>query len=714
MRITLLWLVFHMQYFLYLRRSLTRVWRAHVLLVLLVTCAMAFPICLSILESGYVRGALEDNIRRGVNHDVRIDNAMPGDEVYFRAIVDGDVFWENDKLFIDAHKALTKKESSRFADKARLIANANPERDWVVNNLAGLQEEEAWYRFSERYHLAVVWFATFLVCLAFGNFWRRQMAEVGKLKTIGAQNHQIALLYFVHYVLIMGISTVLSVASTVVFLKIMTMRFLGYALTGADPGVFQSLPKFVFSIEWHHLLPRLGRIWAVSCAFFAVLFTVYSICMNIQSLLKPHQMKPLVPLRAKRSLSGLLRSVFMRKSCLQPLLCAILALPLLIAAILLLQRQTDTALILEDVPEYGITAFVDGTRRIFNTEDLRDIENLPGVSDIRYAAGMDFDYLIRDENGPEQSAYNADAVTGYKPYIQSTMEMLPKSEVIDGNTVYYAAIASDDPAIQYEIGTILELVKAGVGTKYICVTKIMDDAETAGFFDAQDMFTIWDPGIGRTCLYKNESTKEEPIFCDAYHVLLLLAQEDVDALTAFQKVESFDVKITDFRASEEAERAILQYFAPGELVYIENHYTDSVAKYNRAVGMNLLYTTLSALLFAFFAIITTLSLIDYAASHRETIRLLHMQGAPHRSIIAAFVEIMLPPGILTCAAVWAIVTPVEREYYRLRGYTDAYMPQLGIRLDDPLYLAAAAAVVAVFVAPVICTVVRQLRRLDRG
>ena len=72
-----------MQYFLYLRRSLTRAWRAHVLLVLLVTCAMAFPICLSILESGYVRGALEDNIRRGVSHDVRIDNAMPGDGCIF-------------------------------------------------------------------------------------------------------------------------------------------------------------------------------------------------------------------------------------------------------------------------------------------------------------------------------------------------------------------------------------------------------------------------------------------------------------------------------------------------------------------------------------------------------------------------------------------------------------------------------------------------------
>ena len=185
-------------------------------------------------------------------------------------------------------------------------------------------------------------------------------------------------------------------------------------------------------------------------------------------------------------------------------------------------------------------------------------------------------------------------------------------------------------------------------------------------------------------------------------------------ITEHEYCNSFRIYLTHVSYNQSVEEAIFDYFTPEELGLYLNNYTDQEVSYNRAVGMNLLYTTLSVLLFGFFAVITTLSLIDYAASHADTLRLLHMQGASHRAIVAAFVEIMLPPGILTCAAVWAIVTPVEREYYRLRGYTDAYMPQLGIRLDDPLYLAAALAVVAVFVAPVICTVVRQLRRLDRG
>ena len=197
-------------------------------------------------------------------------------------------------------------------------------------------------------------------------------------------------------------------------------------------------------------------------------------------------------------------------------------------------------------------------------------------------------------------------------------------------------------------------------------------------------------------------------------VYLFCSGSDLQEMTEHEYCNSFRIYLTHVSYNQSVEKSIFDYFTPEELGLYLNNYTDKEVAYNRAVGMNLLYTTLSVLLFGFFAVITTLSLIDYAASHADTLRLLHMQGASHIAIVAAFVEIMLPPGILTCAAVCAIVTPVEREYYRLRGYTDAYMPQLEIRLDDPLYLAAALAVVAVFVAPVICTVVRQLRRLDRG
>ena len=261
------------------------------------------------------------------------------------------------------------------------------------------------------------------------------------------------------------------------------------------------------------------------------------------------------------------------------------------------------------------------------------------------------------------------------------------------NIVYYPG-RSD---AVYAAGDILTLyVNGGEKTTKVRITDILEE-ETAydrllTYYDGDES---WARGaIGAVYLYCRGS--------------------DLRDITENESCNSFRIYLTHVSYNQSVEDAIFDYFTPEQLGLYLNNYTDKEVAYNRAVGMNLLYTTLSALLFLFFAVITSLSLIDYAASHRETLRLLHMQGASHRSIVAAFVEILLPPAILTCAAVWAIVTPVEREYYRLRGYTDALMAKMDLRMiDDPRYLLAALAVAAVFVVPAVVTVARELRQLER-
>ena len=713
-----------MQYFLYLRRSLTRAWRTHILLLLLLSCAISLPLCLSILESSYVRGAMEDNVRRGVNHDVKFENAVLGDEAYFQAIEDADVFWENGNLYIDAHQNLTKKESTRFADKARGIAGEHPERGWMVNVLAGLQAEEAWYRFPVKYHLAVGIFAAFLVCLTFAGFWSRQLSEMGKLQAIGAQNHQIMLLYFLHYVMVSVAGTMVSFLTTAVFLKIMTIRFLGYTLTDADASVFANAPLFRFSIEWSRLFRCLGRIWAVSTAFFIVAFPLHIFRKNIHTLLAASKRKPVFRLRYKRTLSALIGCILLRKGCVKPLLCVIFSVPLLLCSILLLQRQTDTSSLLAEVPEYGYAVYIDARRRTMNTDELREIADLDGIADVRNITDAAFTtdyYLIQDENGTESRRFNDDIVTGYEPYLCPWNGDLPTQENADGEKVYAAAIGGDVQN-RYEKGEILALSRAGVGSKYVKIVEIMDKGETDRILAENGLYARALADTGAYNLYASKKTgaeqendQSQSDYLGSYDMFLFLREEDIAELEAFQRVDSFQIKITEPEQAETVKRAIFDWFNTGDIIFFENNYTDSLVAYNRAVGMNLLYTTLSALLFLFFATITTLSLIDYAASHRETLRLLHMQGASHRAIIAAFVEILLPPAILTCAAVWAIVTPVERAYYRLRGYTDALMAKMDLRMiDDPRYLLAALAVAAVFVVPAVVTVARELRRLERG
>ena len=71
---------FPMRYFVYLKRSLTRAWRSHLLLILLLAFALALPMGVSILRASYQRGdTLQAEFVSG-GHHIGIHNAQPGDE----------------------------------------------------------------------------------------------------------------------------------------------------------------------------------------------------------------------------------------------------------------------------------------------------------------------------------------------------------------------------------------------------------------------------------------------------------------------------------------------------------------------------------------------------------------------------------------------------------------------------------------------------------
>lgn len=707
----------HMKYFLYLRRSFTRAWREHLLLVLLLSCAMSLPLCMSIMESSYVHAALEDNVRRGVVHDIRIENAVPGDEVYFREYEDAAVFWEDGNLYIDAHHTLTKETCSQFGDRAREIAKAHPERDWLVNSLAGLQNEEAWYRFPQKYHIAAGGFAAFLVCLTYGNYWLRKRTEIGRLTAIGAQNYQIAAMYFMHFAMLLVCAAAASLSLTAAFLWILTRRFLGYTMTDATEMYFARLPLFRFSVEWSRIVVRIGGIWLIAVLFFAMIFPLCAGGKSVRELLSPVIRKPIVPLSRKKFLPLLFCGIFRRRNNTKRILCAILAIPMLVGSLLLLQLREDPEKLRSDIPEYGFSVFLDARRCSRNTDDLRKLAEIPGVAAIAdITERTSEEYVVCGDGAAQKYGYNNEQIYGYKPFLCAWENLKAPPEEMEGKVVYQAAFCRENAPAEYEIGTILECRKAGGGSQYIRIDRYVEETECAEILSVSGVFARRNPESSAALYtYEKDAEKdhdgENAVFLGLYDMFLFLRPEDWKTLNDFQRVDSFQVQITDLTMADAVENAILAYFGSGDILFFENHYADHLAAYRRAVGMNLLYTTLSVLLYVFFAVITTLSLIDYAMAHKNTIRILHMQGAPHGAILAAFAEIMLPPGLLTCAAVWAIVPPVVREYYRLRGYTEAFIAKLDMGFTGG-GVAVLIAAVAVFVLPVLCTVARLLRELD--
>ena len=697
-----------MRYFVYLKRSLTRAWRSHLLLILLLTCAISLPMGVSILRASYQRGdTLQAEFVSG-GHHIGIYNAQPGDEAYFENLPGGTAVWEDGKLYIDRDPdtpILEYGDEGYFNKGDPLQTEVRSRAQESPNNLIieyheNYFGENASYIIPDTFFVVVLLFANAILCCVLGTYWHRNGGEMRKLQSVGASRGQILSLSFVHLLLVQSVAVLLAVLSSVGTLYFLTNRYLVLYRTGTQRHAGNTYFWMAFDVNPAQLLVCIGIAFGIAVLFFLLWHTV-ELCIYSLSL-RQKKRHPLGRIRFARQARRILTAVFLRRGTVSLFFCLLIAVPLVLSSVLLIQlRQDPEEEAASTSTKGGIRVAVD--MRFFpgfTEENLAYFENLEGVAHVEPQYSKEnYAYHLRDDRGQDEywSKVYGMGKGFYAVLIQSD-DVEGKAEIDENgekiyNIVYYPG--RSDAA--YAAGDILTLyVNGGEKTTKVRVTDILAE-ETA--YNRLLTYYDGDEGWARGAIG---------------HVYLFCSGSDLQEMTEHEYCNSFRIYLTHVSYNTSVEEAIFDYFTPEELGLYLNNYTDKEVAYNRAVGMNLLYTTLSVLLFGFFAVITTLSLIDYAASHAETLRLLHMQGASHRAIVAAFVEIMLPPGILTCAAVWAIVTPVEREYYRLRGYTDAYMPQLGIRLDDPLYLAAALAVVAVFVAPVICTVVRQLRRLDRG
>ena len=475
-------------------------------------------------------------------------------------------------------------------------------------------------------------------------------------------------------------------------------------------SAFRSAFWVIYDVNWLAAAKILLLLLAVAFLAFAIWLLIAQ-KSGIRLLLQNGGWRPLLKIRQK---TGALLRMFLRRRVLRVCLCILIAVPLLVGSVLLLQLRRSEEEYLADAPEYALRVFLRMSQYV-TVSRVVPLLQMEGIADIVpqcMEIGFTPYYILDRKVPPSVDAETGTTIQlpGFRAEVSGCADVTGAPYIAeDGNQHYMVAVdclntsymapleRTEEDMVRYQVGDVLQLWTFGEEITSLEVEKVLNETEAA---------------VLREKLYRNGMEKEEPLIYNS--VGIYFRPEDYLQRIGDQVVLSINVKLEKGKSSFVMQERLYDYFHKEDLAFIENCADEFEVGYRMLLGNNILYTIFSLLLFAFFAVITTLSLIDYAASHADTLRLLHMQGASHRAIVAAFVEIMLPPGILTCAAVWAIVTPVEREYYRLRGYTDAYMPQLGIRLDDPLYLAAALAVVAVFVAPVICTVVRQLRRLDRG
>ncbi len=716
-----------MRYLLYLRRSLTRDWREHLLLALLLACAIALPLCMSIYDTSTLRGWRDSNYHFSHGgHNFWIQNAVAGDEELFTELTGGVPVWDNGYLYVDR----TADNPVRWEDGRAVGGELQTELQLIVVNTGrpeltvDFMDDQGFdttrSSFPDAAWIAVVLFSGLLQAVFLLFYWKKREAETQKLSFIGATPIQLGWLLFAETMLSQITASAVSLGASVCFIYTLIQSYFYLYTPDVALNDLTTIAWVRFDLDPKQLVLLILILLLLSAAVCLV-YTLFLCRRDARKRLGAWRIRRHPRIHAAKMPTTILRRTFLRANTMRICGTMLLALALLTASSLLLKIQASSEKSVEVFGEEGISVSLKHYEN-WNMQKLQFLNEIPGISEIVPKYVSRIVNLVLDERATFTMRMNERAYSGYYADMQIAPDnVIPYAEETDGRgeNVYPVAVYSENilyraldeetdtrswETLVYPVGECLTLWAMSDDTIELEVVKILTEEEYRKYAPQ----TTTDEAL-------SQEEKDSRAAQEAQTVHLFFREEDLAEIDAQKPLTGFTIMLDNPLESTTIQKKIYDLFGTDEIRTVVNHEVANETSARRSAGTRILYRSLSALLFAFFATITTLSLVDYAAMHKNTIRLLHMQGAPHRSIIAAFVEIMLPPGILTCAAVWAIVTPVEREYYRLRGYSDAFIAKLELYvIDKPLFLTVAAAVVlAVFVAPVVWTVGKELRHLDK-
>lgn len=352
-------------------------------------------------------------------------------------------------------------------------------------------------------------------------------------------------------------------------------------------------------------------------------------------------------------------------------------------------------------PEYDIIVSANKNSYTWRIADLQPIAEIDGVIEVApNLANGDNYVLLLDDRGMYTYNYTSKEYKGFYTYPYAADDSIPCTTEEDGEIVYHVVLDGTYCDDTFKKDKIIYIRIFGHYVIKARISQILTEEEAAQYEER----------------YVPEEEREKKRTRNS--VRLYFRPDDYMEIFSQMEVYGYSLKLDEQTSSVQVIEQLYSHYRADELMLVMNRSADYEVGYNRLIGMNLLYTTLSALLCVFFAVITTLTLLEYVQTQRTDLRLLHLQGASHRHIVAAFVRILAPLGILCCAAVWAISGQLERAYYRLiqveQGYTDATIKSMTSHVDDyPLYIGAALIVVAVFVLPAVLNVIKTLREFNR-
>ena len=377
-----------MRYLLYLIRSFKRQPKRHLTLYCILTCAFILPLLISIYRDSSAYGEQQQimSITRGAAF--HIENASPDDALLFQGI-DGlasplyengviylrflsDEDWMNDET-VDRCGALIMERIGQ-SGKTDLFPTAY-RYDYSIASDTG--DEQAILLLL---NMIVIVFSSLIVGSAYKSHLRRFASDIGILRSCGAENRQIRLIFLTEFSILFPLSASSALLLSAVVMKLLFTGFLEVRADGFAWLIFRIDPVNT-ALHMAIFFLVLLAVVTFTLARFGRESTADAVRSDTQASemrKRPHRLK--ITASPQRSLLSLWlqRTNKAHRSC----LCA--AVPLMTVFLFLFAYLSLDAGWISRPPEFELTVSKSGSG--FTREEMDSLQGLEQIERVAYSA----------------------------------------------------------------------------------------------------------------------------------------------------------------------------------------------------------------------------------------------------------------------------------------------------------------------------------------
>lgn len=375
-----------MSYFLYLKQSFRRRPKRHLTLYVILTCAFILPLLISIYRDSSAYGERQQVLDTTKGAAFHIANAAPEDMrlfegidglsapryedgvIYPRFLSDGD--WR-DAGNVERRGAIIM-ERIEESGRTWLLPTAYP-YDYAIESGTGNEQT-----LLLLLNILIMVLSSLIVGSAYKSYLRRFAADVGVLRSCGAEGRQIRALFLAEFVLVFGLACLSALVLSAGVMKLLFMGFLEVRAEGFAWLIFRMDPVNTAL----HILIFSAVLLAViirTLVRFSGDFVVSAARSDIQSsevVKKPKRV------RIKPTPEGTLLALWLQRTNGTYRSCLLAAVPVMTVFLFLFAYLSLNADWVSRAPDYELTISKSGVLSGFTREEAACVEALPQVREI--------------------------------------------------------------------------------------------------------------------------------------------------------------------------------------------------------------------------------------------------------------------------------------------------------------------------------------------